>query len=281
MTPPPAVSAAPSLAGRAGVQTLGIGFAAGLVNGLVGIGGGLLIVPGLVLVRGLPPKVAVATSLGGVMILSTLALGFHLWWSGMYLDPAGVVLLLAAGIVMAQVGSWLLGYISTRWLLFIFSAVTLLSALQLLAIALHWMPPLLPGVTTPPLWSYVLLGGVAGFFSGMLGIGGGGLVVLGFSVIFHTPVLGGLPVALAVNVANALSAVVAQWRSGRILWKEVGYLIPPALAGVSVGTALAIWLPPNALRIVFALFFTFMGSQLLLRAFRFRAPGSSSAAPQK
>jgi hypothetical protein len=265
------------------VQTLGVGFGAGLVNGLVGIGGGLLIVPGLVFVRGQPPKTAVATSLAGVLILSSLALGFHLWWSGLALDPTGVAILLLAGIAAAQAGSWMLGRISTRLLLFIFSGVTLLSALQLLAIALHWMGPLVSGVTTPPLWSYPVLGGIAGFFSGMLGIGGGGLVVLAFSVIFHTPILGGLPVALAVNVANALSAVVAQWRSGRILWKEVGYLIPTAVVGIVVGTSLAIWLPPNALRIVFALFFTYMGAQLLRRAVRSHRPaaGAHSGAPQK
>jgi uncharacterized membrane protein YfcA len=99
-------------------------------------------------------------------------------------------------------------------------------------------------------------------------VGGGGLVVLGFSVVFHTPVLGGLPVALMVNVSNSLAGVAAQWNSGRILWREAWRLIPPAVVGVLAGTALAIWLPPNALRIVFALFFIFMSAQLIRRGFR-------------
>lgn len=266
------------LQGKAAWQTLGIGFGAGMVNGLIGIGGGILIVPGLVLVRGIAPQAAVSTSLASVLVLSSLALVFHLWWSGLHLDPAGVVLLLTAGVIAAQLGTWLLRSISTHWLLVAFSGITTLSALNLLAVGLNLMPPLLPGVAAPPLWSYPVLGAVSGFFSGLLGIGGGGLVALGFSVIFHTPILGGLPVALAVNVANGMAGMVASWRSGRILWKEVGYMIPPAIAGIALGTALAVGLPPDALRVVFALFFLFMSWRLLRQAFR---SGGKSNAPQK
>lgn len=266
------------LHGKAAWQTLGIGFGAGMVNGLIGIGGGILIVPGLVLVRGIAPQAAVSTSLASVLVLSSLALVFHLWWSGLHLDPAGVVLLLAAGVIAAQLGTWLLRSLSTRWLLVAFSGITTLSALNLLAVGLNLMPPLLPGVAAPPLWSYPVLGAVSGFFSGLLGIGGGGLVALGFSVIFHTPILGGLPVALAVNVANGMAGMVASWRSGRILWKEVGYMIPPAIGGIALGTALAVGLPPDALRVVFALFFLFMSWRLLRQAFR---SGGKSNAPQK
>jgi uncharacterized membrane protein YfcA len=251
---------------KTALQSTAVGFGAGLINGLVGIGGGILIVPGLVLVRQVPAKVAVATSLACVLMLSSLALAFHLWWSGLRLDPVGVGVLLLAGIAAAQVGTWLLGTLSTRWVLFAFAGITMFSAVQLLAIALQWLPPLLP--QDPPLWGYLVLGAIGGVFSGLLGVGGGGLVVLGFSVVFHTPVLGGLPVALMVNVSNSLAGVAAQWNSGRILWREAWRLIPPAVVGVLAGTALAIWLPPNALRIVFALFFIFMSAQLIRRGLR-------------
>jgi uncharacterized membrane protein YfcA len=44
-------------------RMLGLGLAAGLLSGLFGIGGGLVIVPALVILFGFPPKVAVGTSL--------------------------------------------------------------------------------------------------------------------------------------------------------------------------------------------------------------------------
>ncbi|HEX7926757.1 MAG TPA: sulfite exporter TauE/SafE family protein, partial [bacterium] len=231
-------------------KTLAVGFGAGLVNGLVGIGGGILIVPGLILVRRLPPQTAVSTSLASVMVLSTLALGFHLWWSGLHMDPAGIALLLLAGIVAAQIGTMLLKSISTRWLLIAFSGMTIVSSVNLFAMGLHLMPPLVKGVAEPPLWSYPFFGIISGFFSGLLGVGGGGLVALFFSVVFHTPILGGLPVALAVNIANGAAGVATSWRSGRILWREVGYMTPTAVLGIVVGTASAIWLPPDALRVI-------------------------------
>jgi len=76
------------------LPTLAIGFGAGLLNSVVGIGGGILIVPGLVLVRKLNPRVAVATSLGSVLILSAIALGVHLVSAPFVLSAWGATLLL-------------------------------------------------------------------------------------------------------------------------------------------------------------------------------------------
>jgi uncharacterized membrane protein YfcA len=53
---------------------LGIGLAAGLLSGLFGIGGGVLIVPALILLAKLPPVVATGTSLGA-LTLPVVALG--------------------------------------------------------------------------------------------------------------------------------------------------------------------------------------------------------------
>jgi hypothetical protein len=237
-----------------------------MLNGLVGVGGGILIVPGLMLVRGLPPQTAVSTSLGSVLIISAVALGVHLIISGLHFNALGILVLLAAGIGGAQLGGFLLKRLSPRWVILVFAVMVLVSALQLIAVAVDLLPALVSGLAEPPLWSYPVLGVFGGTLSGLLGIGGGGLVVLGFSVLFHTPVLGGLPVALAINVTNSLSGVIAQRNTGRILWREVRALVPSALLGVLVGAGLAVLLPPNVLRIVFALFFVFMGCQLILRA---------------
>jgi uncharacterized protein len=47
---------------------LAVGLAAGVLSGLFGIGGGLLIVPALVLVAGFPTKLALGTSLGALLL---------------------------------------------------------------------------------------------------------------------------------------------------------------------------------------------------------------------
>ena len=47
---------------------LAIGLAAGVLAGLFGIGGGLLIVPALILLANFPTKVALGTSLGALLL---------------------------------------------------------------------------------------------------------------------------------------------------------------------------------------------------------------------
>jgi uncharacterized membrane protein YfcA len=93
-------------------------------------------------------------------------------------------------------------------------------------------------------------------------------VILGLSVVFQTPVLTGLPIAQAVNTFNSLSGVVAQWRAKLVLWREVLALAPSGLVGVAIGQALALYLPPDTLRIVVALFFIVMGGSLVRRGWR-------------
>jgi uncharacterized protein len=91
-----------------------IGVAGGVLTGLVGVGGGFLIVPALVVLGGVPMRQAVGTSLV-VIAMNTLAGygGYH----GSVVVPWGVVLrfglITAAGIL---VGSMLLKRVPTQLL---------------------------------------------------------------------------------------------------------------------------------------------------------------------
>ena len=246
------------------MQTLGIGFAAGAVNGLLGIGGGIVIVPGLILLKGLAPRAAVATSLGAVFFMALAAFFAHIVISGLYFPPGGLVLLLLAGALGSQAGGVLLRRLTQRWILYLFALLVEFSAFNLmykvLFTGIHDT-----AVLAPPLWAYPVLGGIAGILSGMLGIGGGGLAVLSFAVLFNTPILGGIPMALMVNMVNSASGVLGQWRSRIILWREVLRLSLGSLAGVGMGVWFAVLLPPDALRVVFSCFFMFMGWRLFRR----------------
>jgi uncharacterized membrane protein YfcA len=264
----PQPSSAESPPGRQLLSTLAIGFGAGLLNAVVGIGGGILIVPGLVVVRKMAPRMAVATSLGSVFILSSVALGVHLVSAPFILSTGGAVLLLIAGAIGSQMGGFLLNRIATRWILFAFAGITVISSLHLLAIGMDLLPPVIAGAKEPALWSYAALGVMGGFFSGLLGVGGGGLVILGFSVLFDVPVFAGLPIAQAVNTFNSFSGVAAQWKTKQVLWRDVFALVPSGLVGVAVGQILALFLPADVLRVVVALFFIYMGVSLVRKGLR-------------
>lgn len=73
-----------------------IGAAAGMLAGLLGVGGGLLLIPGYTVLLRLPPKRAVATSLVAVAMFSVPAMAMHAWlghinWTYALLLTAGVM----------------------------------------------------------------------------------------------------------------------------------------------------------------------------------------------
>ncbi len=249
-------------ASRAGL----IGFTAGVLNGLIGIGGGIVIVPGLIFHRGASPQVAVGTSLAAVVVLSSVAFLLHASLTGFGFGITGLVVVIVSGVAGAWFGAWLLARTSTHRMLLLFSIFILIVSSRLLAqgFELGLEPPRWTGA--PPAWAYPVIGFASGVLSGLFGVGGGALVLLGFAVLFGMPVHEGLAVALAVNVTNALAGSVRHGRAGRILWREVARMAPAAIVGIMVGAAAALWLPPDWLRTVFGFFFLFMGVKMGHRA---------------
>lgn len=239
-----------------------LGFSAGILNGLIAIGGGIIITPGLVVYGRAPPEVAVGTSLAAVFVLSATAFLMHASLGGLGLDPYAIAVVVVAGMIGALAGGWMLARLSASWMLFLFSAFLLVMSIRLLVQALGMDVGLGAGPAVwhgaPPWWSYPLIGFISGILSGVFGVGGGALVLLGFAVLFGMPVRDGLPLALLVNVTNALAGCIRHSRAGRVLWREVRRMVPAALMGVAIGTGGAIWLPPDTLRLVFGGFFLFM-----------------------
>jgi len=80
---------------------LAIGLVAGVLSGLFGIGGGVVIVPGLILLARMKPQTAIGTSLAA-LLLPVGALGaWHYWRNGaVELRPA---LSVAVGVLL---GAW-------------------------------------------------------------------------------------------------------------------------------------------------------------------------------
>ncbi|MFB3916997.1 MAG: sulfite exporter TauE/SafE family protein [Terriglobales bacterium] len=113
---------------------LGAGFLAGGISGLLGVGGGIVKVPIMYLVMGIPLRVATATSNFMIGVTAT-ASAFIYWGRG------DIVLSLAGPIVLGNffgslTGAWLAPKLRSSYVLGILVAVTLyLSAQMILKIA--------------------------------------------------------------------------------------------------------------------------------------------------
>lgn len=252
-----------------------LGMVAGLLAGMLGVGGGLVIVPVLVLLFGLAdmaPSITMHLALGtslativGTSISSAWAhhrYGAVLW---------SVCLRLTPGIVLgAWLGAAFADQLSSNGLQKIFGIFELLVALQMglaLQPAAHRQ---LPGSVVMG-----LAGGVIGAVSAIVGIGGGTLTVPFLhwcNVSIRNAVATSAACGLPIAVAGALGYLVMgwgnpalpAWSSGYLYWPAFVSIMAASLLFAPLGVRLAHRLPAARLRQLFALFLLVVGGVMLL-----------------
>jgi uncharacterized protein len=108
-----------------------VGLAAGMLSGLVGVGGGIIIVPCLVFFLGFSQKLAQGTSLG-ILLLPIGILGAFQYYKQGYIDIKVVSIICVAFIFGSYFGSKIALSISQESVKKIFAMVMLLVAIKML-----------------------------------------------------------------------------------------------------------------------------------------------------
>ncbi len=131
-------------------------------------------------------------------------------------------------------------------------------------------------------WEFAVIGLVAGFAAGYLGIGGGFVVVPALLLIFsrnpETASLAGhlaVGTSLATMLATSLSSILAHHRRGAVRWDTFRRLAPGLLLGAAAGAWIAGQVSTRVLSLVVAVVAALAGLQLLL----FKAPERSGTLP--
>lgn len=93
---------------------VGIGLLAGLLGGLLGVGGGLVIVPLIILVAGVPPKIAIGTSLATIIPTAIIASWRHHHLG--HVDWKLAATMAAGSVAGALAGASLTAYVADDWL---------------------------------------------------------------------------------------------------------------------------------------------------------------------
>ncbi len=254
---------------------LAVGSVAGVLAGLLGVGGGLVIVPALVWVfygNGFDASVivhlAVGTSLATIIVTSISSVRAH-HRRGAVLWPQ--VALLSPGIVVgAWLGAAVADLLPTLWLQRVFGGFAILVSGQMVLGAKVESHRMLPGRA-----GMAAAGAVIGTVSAIVGIGGGSMTVpflswcsVGMRNAVSTSAACGLPIALA----GALGFLVAGWNETVLPRGSSGFIYWPALLGISVasfllaplGARLAHTLPVSTLKRVFALLLFVIGLKMLI-----------------
>ncbi|MEI6302321.1 MAG: sulfite exporter TauE/SafE family protein [Betaproteobacteria bacterium] len=254
---------------------LAIGAAVGFFAGLLGIGGGAIMVPLLVMLfeaQGLPREhvlhLAVGSGMATIMLTSMSSVRSHSARGGLRWD---VVKAMTPGILVGGLlGSALAGVIPTRLFAILFCVMVYLASGNML---LERKPR--PSRQVP---------GSAGMFAAGFGISaasafaaiGGAFVTVPFLVWCNVPLLQAIGTAAAVGfpiaVAGSIGFVAAGLMQNGLPEWSVGYIYLPAFAGIAVssivcaplGVALAHRLPTKMLRKIFAVLMFAMATKMLV-----------------
>jgi uncharacterized membrane protein YfcA len=253
---------------------LATGAFSGYFAGMLGIGGGLIMVPILVWVleaQGLPGTqvlhLALGTSMAAIAFTAASSVRAHhahravIW---------GIVRDITPGIVFGTLfGSTLAASLKTKPLSIVFSVFVYLAAGQIL---LNFKPK--PSRGLPGKSGMFGVGSVIGGVSSLVAVGGGIMSVpfmTWCNVTMHRAIGTSAAIGLPIAVAGTLGYIVNGLRGGALPDYSLGYIYLPALVGLAaasmvtapLGARTAHRMPVQTLRRVFAVFLLVLATRML------------------
>lgn len=257
---------------------------AGAFGALVGVGGGLIIVPLLTIAFGVPVHTAAGVSLLGVIAVSTTASSAYLR-RGLADRRIGLTLLVATALGGIS-GGYIAGLLDARALSALFGIVLVGVAIQMirsrrrpvdevvgdpgrLEIDSSYVEPTTSAVVAyraRHVWLGWLVSLFAGALSGLLGIGGGAVNVSTMNVLMRVPIrVATTTSSYMIGVTAAASAVLYVSRGD----VDLG-LAAPVVMGVVIGSRVGVLfqhrIPQHVLTLAFVAVAVFFAIQMLLRA---------------
>jgi uncharacterized protein len=240
---------------------LWVGLVAGILGGLVGVGGGVIMIPLMTEILRFRQQEAHGTSL--VAVVFTAMAGSFIYYLHGSADIPASALLAAMALCTVRFGAKYCCFLP-EWKLKRYFGVFLLM-MALLLLAKPFLPHAVEGAS--PVWIrwcvLAVLGVLTGFVSGMLGVGGG-IFMVPMMVIFagiaqHTAQ--GISL-LAMIPASAVGAWT-HFQAGNTRKSLLPGLIAGVLIGVYAGGTFAHLIPDTGLRIVFTALLVYTASRYL------------------
>lgn len=220
------------------------GFVAGVLSGLFGVGGGIVTTPAVNALLGGTAIQAVATPLP--VILPTSIVGAYTYAKSQEVSYRATRWAVGPGIVGTVLGALLTEVVNAHLLLIVTAGLIALTSVQVI----RGRTPKTPwekGMT--PVWKFALVGGVAGFVSGLLGVGGGIVMVPAFTVWIGMPLKRALGTSLAIIAVLVVPGTIVHALLGNIDWAISLVLTLGVVPGARIGARLALGTRERTLRL--------------------------------
>lgn len=249
------------------VALLAIGFGSGVLGALLGLGGGLFLVPALTLLCGLPLRTAVGSSLLGV--IATSAGVACVATRGRPADLELAMRLELATTAGAIFGSLLAGIMPVRLLYAVFAVVVVATAAFTVIKARVAASPPVDGPLAVQHWPAGLsVSALAGALSGLTGVGGGFLKVPVMYAVMHVPfATAAATSSFMVGITAATSAIV-YFSRGDVRPFVASPVCLGVFAGAIVGTLVAPHVPVTPLRRLLVIILLVVAIEMAWKAMR-------------
>jgi uncharacterized membrane protein YfcA len=237
-----------------------VGLGAGLLSGIFGVGGGILIVPGLMWVTAMEQRRAHGTSLAAVLPIAVTGLVSYISYGNVDWFAAGC--LIVGALPGTLLGTKWLATVNKRMLTWLFIAVAAASAIRL-AVGVDTSPTTAPSVALA--LSLVAVGFASGVLAGLLGIGGGIVMVPALML------LGGVAAVVAKGTSLAVivpTSILGTWRNRRNTNVDIRVGLIVGLSGAATavaGSAIAAALPERVATLSFAALMAIVSVRLAMR----------------
>jgi uncharacterized membrane protein YfcA len=241
-----------------------LGFAAGVLGGFFGVGGGISLVPLLVWI-GYPRHRAHATSLSSFVIIASV--GAASFAAAGEIDIGAGIAVGAGGIVGSVIGASMMHRLSARTLAIVFSIILLVAGIRMISGA----EPIQSTTTLEPFVQVlvaVAIGLISGGFAGLAGIGGGVVIVPAGVLLLDLQQHEAQGVSLLAIVMTAIAGTLVNLRNDLVRVKDSFILGAGGAVGTIGGTRLALQLDARTLSFAFGLLVLYVAVRSLQRVLR-------------
>jgi uncharacterized membrane protein YfcA len=260
------------MAGMDGPWLILVGLAAGVFAGLFGIGGGIIIVPSLILFAGFPLVKATGTSLAAIL-LPVGILGVIAYYRARIIDLRASAFIAAGLVISVALGAWLANALPVdlmRKFFAVFCLYVSWNFVDPVRRARHLLgkeapPRPEPGSAPHPhALALVAIGLLAGVMAGMFGIGGGNIIVPLLALVLGYPAKRAIATSLgAILLPFGLPGVLVYYHQGTLDLTAAAWVALGLFLGTVFGALITIKLPSATVKLLYGLFLVFVAFRFL------------------
>jgi uncharacterized membrane protein YfcA len=249
-------------------RDLAVGVGIGAFSGLLGVGGGILLVPFLVLALHWNQKNAQATSL--VMITLASVSGALTYAFGDSVDWLAAGFIIIGGLAGSWIGSHVVQRTADHRLQILFGALLVIVSIRLILSTGDAVTTARMDFTPWQIVGLIISGLAMGVLSALFGIGGGILLIPILVTVFDFSQQLAAGTSLAVMAPIALLGAIRLTKPGLTNWPIGVRFGIGAIAGAVIGSIAALSMPAETVRIIFAAVQVFVAVRMIQTGLRGR-----------